>query len=55
MSEAEPSCARCGARGDLVPDPELEGIWYCRRCKSREDEHQAIIEHGYDDEEPQYE
>ncbi|MBN2172447.1 MAG: hypothetical protein JW819_14105 [Candidatus Krumholzibacteriota bacterium] len=48
----DPACALCGATEDLLPDPNLEGVWICRRCRDRTEAHQAAIEHGYDDEEP---
>lgn len=48
----DPACALCGATEDLVPDPNLESVWICRRCLERTEAHQAAIEHGYDDEEP---
>ena len=51
----EEECALCGSDEDLVPDPNLEGIYICGACQARSDNHSAAIDHGYDDEEPKIE
>jgi ribosomal protein L37AE/L43A len=59
MSDAEsntvPNCAKCGETEYLVADPNMEGIWICRACLERDLRHQAVIDHGFDDEEPRVE
>ncbi len=56
MSEPEiEPCALCGSEIELQPDPNVDGIWVCAACLARRDDHQAAIDHGYDDEEPKIE
>ncbi len=55
QAEPEAHCVYCGATGQLVPDTELEETWYCPACLGRHEEHQAIIDHGCEDEEPSHE
>lgn len=52
MGGPERHCVYCGATEELVPDEELEEVWYCAPCLGRREEHQAVIDHGFDDEEP---
>lgn len=53
--ETRPHCVYCGSTEDLVADEHLEELWYCRPCLKRRDEHQEIIDHGFEDEDPTFE
>ena len=56
MSESSAEhCAICGSEKNLQPDPNLDEVWICEVCLARRDDHQAAIDHGYDDEEPRIE
>jgi len=48
-------CVFCGAEKDLVADEEMEEVWYCTDCLKKRDEHQEVIDYGFEDEEPQHE
>ena len=50
-----PHCAKCWETENLVADPNMDGIWICRACLERDRRHQAVIDHGFDDEEPRVE
>lgn len=28
----ERGCEKCGARDNLRPDPNIEGLWFCASC-----------------------
>ena len=51
----EETCVYCGSEEDLKEDPNLEDIWICAACRAKRDDHQAVIDHGFDDEEPKIE
>lgn len=51
----KPQCVYCGADADLVADAHIEGLWYCRPCLTRREEHQFLVEEGCDGDDPSYE
>jgi len=41
------ACVYCGATGDLVPDENVEDLFYCRTCLDKHIRHgQQITERG---------
>jgi len=45
-----PECCLCGARGDLVADEHVEGLFTCRRCLERVAAQNERIRKGLEDE-----
>jgi hypothetical protein len=52
MTQEEACCVYCGSTEELKADPNLEDIWVCGPCLAKRDDHQSVIDFGFDDEEP---
>ncbi|OIO60820.1 MAG: hypothetical protein COX57_13680 [Alphaproteobacteria bacterium CG_4_10_14_0_2_um_filter_63_37] len=48
VPDDERYCQRCEARTDLLPDPGIEGFFFCRACWSERQKVSAAHEAGYD-------
>ncbi|MCZ6514947.1 MAG: hypothetical protein O6850_03670 [Acidobacteria bacterium] len=44
------SCMKCGTHSNLVPDPHIEDIFFCKECWEEREILERATEMGYDDE-----
>lgn len=49
-TDSRPECCLCGARGDLVADEHIEGLFTCHRCLERVAAQNERIREGLEDE-----
>lgn len=42
----ERSCEKCGARENLRPDPNIEGVWFCAACWEERERTTRAMEAG---------
>ena len=48
--DLEKCCMKCGIHLDLVPDPHIEGIFFCKECWEEREVLERATRMGFDDE-----